>query len=109
MILFFRILLLFFMLQLIYYINVKFQMYQDIFVAQERHRIKRKSNDSENLENLQMKQNRTKLEEEERYKRKQKFTSSAEKNEGIYSKSSLPGIIVIIYRRRTSPKLYSNV
>ena len=76
--------------------NIKFQTYQDIIVAQERNRIKRKSNDSENIEILQMKENKMKLEvrdeqeakpeaneREERYKRKQKYNTSAENNEGF--------------------------
>ena len=84
------------MLQLIYYTNIKFQTYQDIYVAQERHRIKRKSNESENIENKKMEQKRTKLAgpgqtpepsktdgESETYKRKPKINASAEKDEGI--------------------------
>ena len=84
------------MLQLIYYTNIKFQTYQDIYVAQERHRIKRKSNESENIENKKMEQKRTKLagpsqthgpstthEEYETYKRKPNFNASAEKKEGF--------------------------
>ena len=76
------------MLQLIYYINIKFQSYQDIFVAQERHRIKRKSNDSESRD---MTQNETKFnsrgrpatEDGEKSWRKLNFNASAERNEGV--------------------------
>ena len=87
------------MLQLIYYTNIKFQTYQDIFVAQERHRLKRKTNESENIENKKMEQKKTKLaglstssqtpgpsetgDKFETFKEKPNFNSSAEKTEGL--------------------------
>ena len=84
------------MLQMIYYINIKFQTYQDIFVAQERNRIKRKSNDSENIDMSEKKENKTKLEgpgelearpegkgREEKYGRKDKYNAGAGRNEGF--------------------------
>ena len=96
---FFRILLFILMLQLIYYTNIKFRTYQDIFVAQERHRLKRKTNESENIENKKMEQKKTKLaglstssqtpgpsetgDKFETFKEKPNFNSSAEKTEGL--------------------------
>ena len=104
------------MLQLIYYTNIKFRTYQDIYVAQERHRIKRKTNESENIENKKMEQKRSKLadfgqtsgplstdEEPESYKRKPSFNSSAEKNEGLSDSNKM--YFCYFNYRRTSTKL----
>ena len=98
------------MLQLIYYTNIKFQTYQDIYVAQERPRIKRKSNESEKIENNKMEQKRTKLTGEtpvpsetdgefETYKRKP--NASAEKNEG-FSKNKIINLYYFNYRRTST-------
>ena len=97
------------MLQLIYYTNIKFQTYQDIYVAQERHRIKRKSNESENIENKKMEQKRTRLAgpgqtpepsktdgESETYKRKPKINASAEKDEGISESNKIYFCYILI-------------
>ena len=104
------------MLQLIYYTNIKFQTYQDIYVAQERHRVKRKSNESENIENKKMEQKSTKLvglsqtpgpsrthEEYEPNKRKPNFNASAEKHEGLSESNKM--YFCHFNSRRTSTEL----
>ena len=93
---------------MIYYINIKFQTYQDIFVAQERNRIKRKSNDSENIEMSEKKENKTKLEgpgelearpegkgREEKYGRKDKYNAGAGRNEGFNETSLLRSLLIL--------------